>query len=138
LRCELLVTAAFGGTMLGLVVVGMMAGLLALSEALFFLLIGGGVGAILSRVYLLGWDQQKHEVVGRIDRIGAFILAGYVVFSLVRMQLNPMWGPDALESMASRFSLSAGIAVGRLGFSLAGISAVTSVLALRLDSRSEC
>jgi hypothetical protein len=110
-----------------------MYGLLTWPAALLLLIAGGGVGAILSRVYLLHWDDEKHEIAARIDQIGAVILVGYLVFSLARLQLSPLWGPEAPGAMASRLALTAGITVGRLVFLLAGIHALNSVVGVRLD-----
>lgn len=44
------------------------------------ILIGLGVGTIVSRMYRLSWDEETSNVIGRIDWIGAVILVFYLIF----------------------------------------------------------
>jgi hypothetical protein len=51
------------------------------------LLVGVVVGAFVSRMYRLDWDQSASQVVSRIDKIGAAILVAYIVFAISRSWL---------------------------------------------------
>ena len=44
------------------------------------IIIGLFVGIIVSRMYNLSWDEETNNVIGEIDRIGAVILVGYLIF----------------------------------------------------------
>ncbi len=51
------------------------------------LIVGVVVGAFVSRMYRLEWDQSANQVVSRIDKIGTAILVAYIVFAVSRSWL---------------------------------------------------
>lgn len=48
------------------------------------LLIGWGIGMITTRIFHLSWDHDGQQVVGRIDKIGAMVLAEYIILEIIR------------------------------------------------------
>ncbi len=137
LRRELRLTAIVAGVAIGFTAVGVVHGQLDLPFVVLSLLGGAVCGAVLSRAYRLRWDAAANEVVARLDRVGAAILVGYLVFVLARLHVASPIGPDAHLSLApliGRFALTAGIAVGRLFVSLAWINTFASVVGVRPDS----
>jgi cation transport ATPase len=66
--------------MLAVIVVEVLRGVFSIQWALVGIIIGLVVGTIVSRVYSLSWDEETNNVIGEIDRIGALILVGYLIF----------------------------------------------------------
>lgn len=62
-------------------------GIITLPVALIAVTAGGLVGWFTSRIFLLTWNHDGERVVGRIDRIGWFILALYILFEIARAVL---------------------------------------------------
>jgi hypothetical protein len=62
------------------IVFEVLAGRFGIADALAGVFIGLTVGVIVSRRYRLSWDEETNSVIGRIDWIGAALLAGYLVF----------------------------------------------------------
>lgn len=59
-------------------------GIITLPVALIAVTVGGFVGWFTSRIFLLTWNHDGERVVGRIDTIGWFILALYILFEIAR------------------------------------------------------
>lgn len=59
-------------------------GVIGLSIALLSVALGIVIGFITSRIFHLSWSQDGARVVGRIDRIGWFVLGAYIVFEIAR------------------------------------------------------
>jgi membrane protein required for beta-lactamase induction len=87
-------------------------------------LIGGVVvGVVVSRMYRLDWDHSAREVVSRIDRVGALVLALYLVFAITRSWLLGQWVQGAALGPVS-LSVVAGIMLGRVGGMSHGIRGI--------------
>lgn len=59
-------------------------GTLGIPYALVSVLVGAVVGWLTSRIFHLSWEHDGQRVVGRIDKIGWFVLAAYIVFEIAR------------------------------------------------------
>jgi hypothetical protein len=55
------------------------------------IIIGLGVGTIVSRTYNLSWDQETNNVISQIDWIGAIILVCYLIFIFTKTQFLGYW-----------------------------------------------
>lgn len=77
------------------------------------ILIGLGIGTIISRMYSLKWDEDTSQVISRIDWIGAVILVCYLIFVFTRTHYLSYWihGTPLLGLI---FSLTAGTMLGRV------------------------
>lgn len=84
-----------------------------ISLAIGRILIGLGVGTIVSRMYRLSWDEETSNVIGRIDWIGAVILVFYLIFVFTRAHLLGYWMQGA-PLLIIIFSITAGTMLGRV------------------------
>jgi hypothetical protein len=57
------------------------------TTAFLALCVGGTVGWFTSRIFHLSWSEDGRRVVGRIDTIGWFVLAAYILFEIARAVL---------------------------------------------------
>jgi hypothetical protein len=77
------------------------------------ILIGLGIGTLISRMYSLNWDEDTSQVISRIDWIGAVILVCYLIFIFTRTYYLSYWIQGA-PLMGLIFSLTAGTMLGRV------------------------
>jgi hypothetical protein len=133
LRRELRFTAIMAGLTIAFTLLGLFNGRLSVPFVLVSLLAGVVGGAVLSRTYRLGWDHTANQVVARIDRVGAMILVVYLLLSVARMQSAPLFALDLHLSLAGRFVLTAGMAIGRLLVSLVWIHSFATFAGVRPD-----
>jgi len=59
--------------------------------ALGGIIIGLVIGTIVSRMYNLSWDEETNTVISNVDRIGAVILVGYLIWELTKSQFLGYW-----------------------------------------------
>lgn len=91
------------------------------------ILIGLGVGTIVSRMYRLSWDEETSNVIGRIDWIGAVILVFYLIFIFTRAYLLGYWMQGA-PLLTIIFSITAGTMLGRVLSTRHGIDKILKAL----------
>jgi len=74
--------------------------------------IGLGVGALLSRMFMVSWDKDANKVISRIDTYGTVLLIAYVIFELTGEHFIRQWfaGPEVLTII---LSLAGGAVLGR-------------------------
>ncbi len=108
-------------------------GEVAAGPALFALALGVALGAVVSRVYRLGWDEETRTIVGEIDIVGGVILTLYLVFALTKGRLIGQWVVDAHEASVLGLGLTGGVMLGRVIFTSGGIHA----LLLAADPRTQ-
>ncbi|EKF86525.1 hypothetical protein [Methanobacterium formicicum] len=77
------------------------------------ILIGLGIGTLVSRMYRLNWDEDTNQVIGRIDWIGGVILVCYLVFVFTRTHYLSYW-IQGTPLLGLIFSLTAGTMLGRV------------------------
>lgn len=77
------------------------------------MLIGLGVGTLVSRMYRLSWDEGTSNVIGQIDWIGAVILVCYLIFVFTRAHYLGYWVQGA-PLLGIIFSITAGTMLGRV------------------------
>jgi hypothetical protein len=59
--------------------------------ALLGIVIGFGIGIIVSRMYNLSWDAETNTVISEVDKIGAVILVGYLLWELTKSHFLGYW-----------------------------------------------
>jgi hypothetical protein len=77
------------------------------------LLLGGGIGVIITRIYKISWDHNAEKVIHHLDLYGIVILVLYGLFEFFRTTIVGYFiqGPSvALTSLA----LLAGLMIGRV------------------------
>ncbi|AUB58861.1 hypothetical protein BK008_11430 [Methanobacterium sp. MZ-A1] len=99
--------------MLLVIIYEVITGTFSISWALGGVLVGLGIGTLVSRVYRLSWDDETSNVIGQMDWIGAIILICYLVFVFTRTHYLSYWlqGPPLMGLV---FSLTAGTMMGRV------------------------
>lgn len=96
------------------------------------ILVGLGIGVMVSRMYRLSWDEETHNVIGRIDWIGGIILIFYLVFVFSRTYYLSYW-VQGTPLLALIFSITAGTMMGRVMSTERGI--IKILIALKLDDK---
>lgn len=84
-----------------------------LSLALLGVILGGIVGIIAARMYILSWHKDAKKVISRLDVVGGAILVAYIVFSIFRGKII---GHFVQGTQVTGISLSVvtGIMIGRV------------------------
>ena len=77
------------------------------------LIIGLGLGLLVSRMRHVSWNEGAGKVVGRIDRIGAAILVIYLAFMLSRNWIFAHW-VQGVTLTAFTLTITTGSMFGRL------------------------
>ncbi|WP_321421824.1 hypothetical protein [uncultured Methanobacterium sp.] len=77
------------------------------------ILIGLGIGTLVSRMYSLNWDEDTSQVISRIDWIGGVILVCYLIFVFTRTHYLSYW-IQGTPLLGLIFSLTAGTMLGRV------------------------
>jgi hypothetical protein len=98
--------------------------------ALGGILVGLGVGVLISRMYRLSWDEETNNVIGRIDWIGAIILIIYLIFVFSRTYYLSYW-VQGTPLLALVFSITAGTMLGRVMSTEHGIKKILTALNLQ-------
>lgn len=94
-------------------------GTMSIGLALVGIVIGALVGVVSSRIFHLSWDHDGQQVVGRVDAIGWFILAAYIVFEIIRATLFETVIHTAYTSTAITFTFVSAALISRV-FGLRG------------------
>jgi hypothetical protein len=77
------------------------------------ILIGLGIGTLVSRMYSLNWDEDTSQIISRIDWIGGVILVCYLTFLFTRTHYLSYW-IQGTPLLGLIFSLTAGTMLGRV------------------------
>jgi hypothetical protein len=109
--------------MLLVIIYEVLTGTFSISWALGGILIGLGIGTLVSRMYHLSWDEETSNVIGQIDWIGGIILICYLIFVFTRAHYLSYWvqGPPLMGLV---FSLTAGTMLGRVMSTERGIKRI--------------
>jgi len=99
--------------MLLVIIFEVLQGDFSIAWALGGILIGLGIGTLVSRMYSLSWDEDTSQVIGRIDWIGAIILVCYLTFVFTRTHYLSYW-VHGTPLLGLVFSLTAGTMLGRV------------------------
>ena len=94
------------------IVIEVLEGRFGLALALIGVCIGLLVGIIVSRSYRLSWDEETHNVIGRIDWIGAILLVCYLVFVFTKSYFVGFYVQGA-ALFAVVLGITAGTMLGR-------------------------
>lgn len=124
LRRQLRIFSLIALILLALVLYRVVRGEVEMGPALVALALDVALGAVVSRVYRLGWNEETQLIVGEIDIVGGVILALYLLFALTKGRLIGLWVADAHEAAVLGLGLTGGVMVGRLVFTGGGIRAL--------------
>jgi hypothetical protein len=116
--------------MLLVIVFDILMGSFSIAWALGGIMVGLGVGIIVSRMYHLSWDEDTNNVIGRIDWIGAIILIFYLVFVFSRTYYLSYY-VQGTPLLALVFSITAGTMLGRVMSTERGIKKILTALNLQ-------
>lgn len=94
---------------------------LAIVPILAGFLVGLGLGILLARTKVMGWDAEQGQVVGTMDLIGGIILVLYIVFVLMRDDLIERWISDPALVGAIGLAITGGVMLSRVVFTRRGI-----------------
>ncbi|BDZ68802.1 hypothetical protein [Methanobacterium ferruginis] len=117
--------------MLAVIAYEVLTGSVSISWALGGILIGVGVGTLVSRMYRLSWDEKTNHVIGRIDWIGAIILICYLIFTFTRTSYLSQYIQGTLLS-ALILSITAGTMLGRVITTDHGIKKILRALNIQI------
>jgi hypothetical protein len=109
--------------MLAVIVFEVLKGTFSIPLVMLGILIGLGIGTIVSRMYHLSWDEETNNVMGRIDWIGAIILGCYLIFIFTRTNFLGYWVQGA-PLLAVVLSITAGTMIGRVMGTERGINKI--------------
>ncbi len=99
--------------MLVVIIIEVLQGAFSIAWAVGGILIGLGIGTLVSRMYSLSWDEDTSQVISRIDWIGAIILVCYLTFVFTRTYYLSYW-VQGTPLLGLIFSLTAGTMLGRV------------------------
>ncbi len=116
--------------MLVVIISEIILGNFSIAWALGGILVGLGVGVLISRMYRLSWDEETNNVIGRIDWIGAIILIIYLIFVFSRTYYLSYW-VQGTPLLALVFSITAGTMLGRVMSTEHGIKKILTALNLQ-------
>lgn len=112
-------------------------GTFSISWAVGGILIGLGIGTLVSRMYHLNWDEDTSQVISQIDWVGGVILVCYLIFVFTRTHYLSYW-VQGVPLMGLIFSLTAGTMLGRVLITEHGIKKILkSWDILRIKDKSE-
>lgn len=77
------------------------------------IMLGMLLGAVFVRRKRIFWEEETSRVIGKMDKIGVFLLIIYIGFVVLRHFLLDYWIPAKLL-IGFSFSLTAGAMLGRL------------------------
>lgn len=100
------------------------------------LLPGFGLGVLLSRTKVLGWDADQRSVVGRSDALGIAILVLYLIFVLVlRDDLVGRWTHNAAATSVVSLAMTAATMLSRVVITMRGVRDVLRAAGISLPTR---
>ena len=99
--------------MLLVIIFEVLQGAFTIAWAVGGILIGLGIGTLVSRMYSLKWDEDTSQVISRIDWIGGVILVCYLTFVFTRTHYLSYW-IQGTPLLGLIFSLTAGTMLGRV------------------------
>lgn len=99
--------------MLAVILFEVLKGTFSIPLVILGIIIGLGIGTIVSRMYHLSWDEETNNVMGRIDWIGALILGCYLIFIFTRTHFLGYLVQGA-PLLAIILSITAGTMLGRV------------------------
>lgn len=102
-------------------------GKLSIQWALGGILIGLGIGIIVSRVYNLSWDEESNNVIGTIDGIGSVILISYLIFVFTKTNVMSYW-VEGNTLFAIILGITTGTMLGRVLTTKRGIEKILKAL----------
>jgi hypothetical protein len=79
---------------------------------LIALLIGLGIGLLLSRMFNVSWDTDAEKVVSQMDIYGTSLLVAYIIFELTGEHYIRQWFTGS-EVLTIILSLAGGAVLGR-------------------------
>jgi ABC-type amino acid transport system permease subunit len=113
LRRRLSLFVMVGIVMIVLVILNISEGHITVPYAIISIIFGGVVGIFTSRIFHLSWSKDSENVVGKIDRMGLFVLVAYIAFEILRSIAFERYihidSPTALT-----FAFLAGAFIGRV------------------------
>lgn len=104
-RIFALLTLIFAGILLW----DLFIGTISLPFLLGGVVVGVGIGIIVSRMYHLSWDRDGKKVIGRLDGIGIVVLGLYMLFGFFRTKIigyfvhGPMLGTVTVAVLGGLF-----------------------------------
>lgn len=113
--------------MLVIIAFEVLKGIFSIPWAIGGILIGMGIGTIVSRMYRLSWDDETNNVIGRIDWIGAIILVCYLIFVFTRARYLGYWVQGA-PLLALILSITSGTMLARVMSTRHGINKILESL----------
>lgn len=116
--------------MLVVIIFEVLTGSFSISWALGGILIGLGVGTLVSRMYRLSWDEETNHVIGRIDWIGAIILICYLIFVFARTSYLGQF-VQGTPLFALVLSITSGTMLGRVITTDRGIKKILKALNIK-------
>ena len=117
------------GIMLVVIIFEILMGSFSIAWALGGIMVGLGVGVLISRMYHLSWDEETNDVIGRIDWIGAIILIFYLIFVFSRTYYLSYW-VQGTPLLALVFSITSGTMLGRVMTTEHGIKKILTAMNL--------
>ena len=118
--------------MLAVIISEVLLGTFLISWAIGGILIGVGVGILVSRMYHLTWDEETSHVIGKIDWIGGIILIFYLIFVTTRTAYLGQWVHGA-PLLALVFSITSGTMLGRVMSTERGIKKILKAINISLE-----
>ncbi|MCC2631284.1 MAG: hypothetical protein K0S38_1093 [Candidatus Paceibacter sp.] len=113
LKVRLIVYLAIAAMMLGLVVYDIIQGSAGAIASSLSIIVGIGIGFVVSRMHHISWDKSAEKVVAQFDAAGIVILILYIVLELNRERLVEYF-THSNSPLAISFAVFAGIMIGRL------------------------
>jgi hypothetical protein len=83
------------------------------STSIGAIMLGMLLGSLFVRRKRIFWEEETSRVIGRMDRIGIFLLVIYIGFVILRHFVLEYWIPAKLL-IGFSFSITAGAMLGRL------------------------
>lgn len=75
--------------------------------------LGGAVGFLAGRMFLLKWHEQESKIISKIDILGGVVLVVYVAVSILRSWIFAHWFRGLILTSFT-FSFVEGAMIGRL------------------------
>ena len=132
-RLRLFITVLLVKT--GLVIFSMVSNEIAWPLTLAGISTGIVIGALLSRIYKLDWDENSSQVIAQIDWMGGIFLLIYIAFRCSQKWFWEFW-IDSGHLVAFALCVSTGIMFGRVLLTRRGIKRILESLNRKEESRS--
>lgn len=76
-------------------------------------ILGGGVGFMAGRMFLIKWHDEESKIISKIDILGAVVLVIYITVSILRSWIFAHWFKGLILTSFT-FSFIEGAMIGRL------------------------